>query len=124
MRLFFHSTIGRVGSRAERRYHVGSALFLEMSSFFWMLISVSGFAVVVYSAGRRHSTDRTSDRSSGVGETLRRAERLIFGWEECNPEDAEHPSTNVLDRVTRNDPSATDYVRSSAWRSARSAGGP
>ena len=31
-------------------------------------------------------------------------------WEGCNPEDAEIPFDNILDRVTGSDPSVTDYV--------------
>ena len=42
--------------------------------------------------------------------TVRRSERLIIGCEECNPDEAELPFDNVLDRVTGNDPSVTDYV--------------
>jgi hypothetical protein len=42
--------------------------------------------------------------------TLREAERLIESCEHCNPEGAEIPFDNILDRVTGSDPSVTDYV--------------
>ena len=42
--------------------------------------------------------------------TLRKAEQLIVGCEGCSPEDAELPFDNVLDCVTGNDASVTDYV--------------
>jgi hypothetical protein len=42
--------------------------------------------------------------------TLHEAERLIESCERCNPEGAEIPFDNLLDRVTRSDPSVTDYV--------------
>jgi hypothetical protein len=42
--------------------------------------------------------------------TLRKAERLIESCEHCNPEGAEIPFDNILDRVTGSDPSVTDYV--------------
>ena len=42
--------------------------------------------------------------------TLHDAERLIESCEGCNPEDAEIPFDNILDRVTGSDPSVTDYV--------------
>jgi hypothetical protein len=42
--------------------------------------------------------------------TLREAERLIESCEACNPEEAQIPFDNVLDRVTGSDPSVTDYV--------------
>jgi hypothetical protein len=42
--------------------------------------------------------------------TLRKAERLIESCEHCNPEGAEIPFDNILDRVTGSDPSATDYI--------------
>ena len=41
--------------------------------------------------------------------TLRKAERLIESCEHCNPEGAEIPFDNILDRVTGSDPSVTDY---------------
>ena len=41
---------------------------------------------------------------------LREAERLIESCEHCNPESAEIPFDNILDRVTGSDPSVTDYV--------------
>ena len=43
-------------------------------------------------------------------ETLRKAEKLIESCEHCNPEGAEIPFDNILDRVTGSDPSVTDYV--------------
>ena|SRR2546427_5352889 len=39
--------------------------------------------------------------------TLRSAEKLIESCEHCNPEGAEIPFDNVLDRVTGSDPSVT-----------------
>ena len=42
--------------------------------------------------------------------TLRRAERLIESCEHCNPDGAEIPFDNILDRVTGSDPSVTDYI--------------
>ena len=42
--------------------------------------------------------------------TLREAERFIESGEHCNPDDAEIPFDNILDRVTGSDPSVTDYV--------------
>jgi hypothetical protein len=43
--------------------------------------------------------------------TLHDAERLIESCEGCNPEGAEIPFDNILDRVTTgSDPSVTDYV--------------
>ena len=41
---------------------------------------------------------------------LRKAEDLIESCEACNPEGAEIPFDNILDRVTGSDPSVTDYV--------------
>ena len=43
-------------------------------------------------------------------DTLRKAEKLIESCEHCNPEGAEIPFDNILDRVTGSDPSVTDYV--------------
>ena len=43
-------------------------------------------------------------------ETLHKAEKLIESCEHCNPEDAEIPFDNILDRVTCSDRSVTDYV--------------
>jgi hypothetical protein len=43
-------------------------------------------------------------------ETLRKAEKLIESCEHCNPEGAEIPFDNILDRVTGSDPSVTDYI--------------
>ena len=42
--------------------------------------------------------------------TLHKAERLIESCERCNPEDAEIPFDNILDRVTGSDPSLMDYI--------------
>ena len=44
--------------------------------------------------------------------TLRSAEKLIESCEHCNPEGAEIPFDNVLDRVTGSDPSVADYLLS------------
>jgi hypothetical protein len=41
--------------------------------------------------------------------TLRKAEALIESCEHCNPEGAEIPFDNILDRVTGSDPSVTEY---------------
>ena len=41
--------------------------------------------------------------------TLHEAERLIESCEHCNPEGAEIPFDNILDRVTGSDPSVTAY---------------
>ena len=41
---------------------------------------------------------------------LHEAERLIESCEHCNPEGAEIPFDNILDRVTGSDPSVKDYV--------------
>ena len=43
-------------------------------------------------------------------ETLHKAEKLIESCEHCNPDGAEIPFDNILDRVTASDPSVTDYV--------------
>jgi len=40
--------------------------------------------------------------------TLSKAERLIESCELCNPEGAEIPFDNILDRVTGSDPSVTE----------------
>jgi len=42
--------------------------------------------------------------------TLCKAQQLIESCERCNPEGAEIPFDNVLDRVTGSDPSVTDYI--------------
>jgi hypothetical protein len=42
--------------------------------------------------------------------TLHTAEQLIESCEGCNPEGAEIPFDNILDRVTGSDPSVTDYI--------------
>jgi len=42
--------------------------------------------------------------------TLREAERIIESCEHCNPDGAEIPFDNILDRVTGSDPSVTDYI--------------
>jgi hypothetical protein len=39
---------------------------------------------------------------------LREAEKLIESCEHCNPDGAEIPFDNILDRVTGSDPSVTD----------------
>ena len=41
---------------------------------------------------------------------LRKGERLIESCEHCNPDSAEIPFDNILDRVTGSDPSITDYI--------------
>jgi len=41
--------------------------------------------------------------------TLRKAERLIESCEHCNPDGAEIPFDNILDRVTGSDPSVTGF---------------
>jgi hypothetical protein len=41
--------------------------------------------------------------------TLRKAEALIESCEHCNPEGAEIPFDNILDRVTGSAPSVTEY---------------
>jgi hypothetical protein len=51
------------------------------------------------------------NRVKNVSGTLRKsAERIIIGCEGCAPDDAELPFDNVHDRVTGNDPAATDYI--------------
>jgi len=42
--------------------------------------------------------------------TLRVAEKRIDSCEHCNPEGAEIPFDNILDRVIGSDPIVTDYV--------------
>src|SRR5262245_353016 len=39
-----------------------------------------------------------------------KAQHLIESCEGCNPDSAEIPFDNILDRVTGSDPSVTDYV--------------
>jgi hypothetical protein len=41
---------------------------------------------------------------------LRKAEQMIESCEGCDPDGAEIPFDNILDRVTGSDPSVTDYV--------------
>jgi hypothetical protein len=43
-------------------------------------------------------------------EISREAARLIESCESCNPDGAEIPFDNILDRVTGSDPSVTDYI--------------
>jgi hypothetical protein len=43
-------------------------------------------------------------------DTLRKAEKVIESCEHCNPEGAEIPFDNILDRITGSDPSVTDYI--------------
>jgi hypothetical protein len=45
---------------------------------------------------------------------LHEAERLIESCEGCNPEGAEIPFDNILDRVIGSDPSVTDYILESS----------
>ena len=57
--------------------------------------------------------DPTPDEQSVIlidAEMLGRAERLIESCESCNPEGAEIPFDNILDRVTGSDPGMTDYI--------------
>ena len=42
--------------------------------------------------------------------TLRRAERLIESCEHCNPDGAQIPFDNLLDRITGADACVTDYI--------------
>jgi hypothetical protein len=42
--------------------------------------------------------------------TLHEAERLIESCEGCNTDGAEIPFDAILDRVTRSDPTVTDYI--------------
>jgi hypothetical protein len=42
--------------------------------------------------------------------TLREAEKLIESCEHCNPDGAEIPLDNILDRVTGSGPSVTDCI--------------
>ena len=42
--------------------------------------------------------------------TLREAEKRIESCDHCNPDGAEIPFDNILDRVTGSDPSVTDYI--------------
>jgi len=49
--------------------------------------------------------------------TLRKAERLIESCEGCNPDGAEIPFDNILDRVTGSDPSVMDYILEPAAKS-------
>jgi hypothetical protein len=41
--------------------------------------------------------------------TSREAEKLIESCEHCNPDGAEIPFYNILDRVTGSDPSVTEF---------------
>ena len=43
-------------------------------------------------------------------DVIRRAEKEIESCEHCNPEGAEIPCDNILDRVTGTDPSVTDCI--------------
>ena len=54
---------------------------------------------------RRNS--KTSSLSCG---NQHEAERLIESCEGCNPEDAEIPFDNILNRITGSVPSLTDYI--------------
>jgi hypothetical protein len=47
------------------------------------------------------------------------AELLIESCEQCNPEGAEIPFDNILDRVTPSDPSVTDYILESPAKCPR-----
>jgi hypothetical protein len=55
-----------------------------------------------------------------IGEAiLRKGERLIVSWQTCNPEKAGFPLTNILDRLTGNNTSVTDYVLADAAKCPR-----
>ena len=57
--------------------------------------------------------DRTPEQQSIVlinTAILQGAERLIDSCEGCNPINGEIPFDAILDRVTRSDPSVTDYI--------------
>jgi hypothetical protein len=41
---------------------------------------------------------------------VHKAEKLIEACEHCNPDEAEIPFDDILDRVTSSDPSVTDYI--------------
>ena len=56
-------------------------------------------------------------------QTLREAERLIESCEHCNPDAAEIPFDNILDRVTGSDPSVTDYILESPPNAQTAAAG-
>ncbi len=61
----------------------------------------------------RGSSDPTPEQQNIVlveATTLREAEKLIESCEHCNPEGAEIPFDNILDRITGSDPSVTDYI--------------
>jgi len=51
-----------------------------------------------------------SSRSPYHAATQHEAERLIESCEGCNPEDAEIPFDNILNRITGSVPSLTDYI--------------
>ena len=53
---------------------------------------------------------RTTKRRLINAAILHDAKRLIESCESCNPDGAEIPFDNILDRVTESDPSATDYI--------------
>jgi hypothetical protein len=68
---------------------------------------------VVESASCREFFDPTPEQQNVVlvdAATLRKAEALIESCEHCNPEGAEIPFDNILDRVMGSDLSVTDYV--------------
>ena len=56
--------------------------------------------------------DRTPAQETVLIEAamLSEGERLIESCEHCNPDGAEIPFDNILDRVTGSDPSVTDYI--------------
>jgi hypothetical protein len=58
--------------------------------------------------------------SSGYTETLHKAEKLIESCEHCNPNGAEIPFDNILDRVTGSDPSVTEYILAAPARTLKS----
>jgi hypothetical protein len=51
--------------------------------------------------------------------TLRKAEKLIESCEHCNPNGAEIPFDNILDRVTGSDPSVTEYILAAPARTLK-----
>jgi hypothetical protein len=51
--------------------------------------------------------------------TLHMAVKLIESCEHCNPDGAEIPFDNILDRITGSDPGVTDYILDSIVSIAR-----
>jgi hypothetical protein len=67
---------------------------------------------------------RQKNKTSCSTQQLHKAQRLIESCEHCNPEGAEIPFDNILDRITGSDPSVTDYVLEAAGQSAPIVGEP